>query len=192
VRVLFVCEANRSRTLVAEPIWTRELARRGVPASVSIAGTRPLADAHTSHRVLWAAPHHGLDLAKQCSRPLDDATVDAAHLIVTRMRDQADYVGMHDPRVYGRLFPVSELTALFSLGEHIDSLSATAPLPERSYTQVMTETHLADVLRVAHTRPLMRDVQDACPDDLHRLRRRTGPDERSHLRCSGPAYRRIR
>ena len=162
MRVLFVCEANRSRSPVAAAIWTRELTRLGIPASASSAGTHALPDERASHQMLWAAARHGLDLAEHRSRPLDDATVDAAHLILTMTREQADHVGMHHRRVSDRMFLVGELAALLRIDEHTEPLAATAPLPAPTgtTTHVITATRLADLLTAAHARRLMRGIQD--------------------------------
>jgi protein-tyrosine phosphatase len=163
VRVLFVCEANRSRSPVAAALWTREMERLGVLTTVWSAGVHALPDQHASHQTSWAAARHGIDLAAHRSRPLSETIVSGADLILTMTRDQSDHVGMNHRRVSDRMFLVSELAALLRMGEGDVALPAAATLPPSGSgagSGVVTAERLSRIIAVAHTRRLMRGIQD--------------------------------
>jgi protein-tyrosine-phosphatase len=182
VRVLFVCEANRSRSPVAAALWDRELARRadasdtGAPEDAASdaaatpatsAGIHALPGERASHQTSWTAARHGLDLTAHRSRPLDDDTVAEADLILTMTRDQADHIGMNHGRVSDRMFLVSELAELLRMEVDSTELPATraataagAAATATPATGTRTTERLAELLRIAHTRRLMRGIQD--------------------------------
>jgi len=161
LHVLFVCEANRSRSPVAEALWARESARLGIDGVASSAGIRAHTGDRVSHPVAWAAAHQGLDLTPHRSRLLDEDTVAAADLILPMTRAQADHIGMHHRRVADRMFLVSELAELLHMGEDDDesALPDDAQLPPLNGHRDPAE-RLADVIRVAQARRLMRGIQD--------------------------------
>ena len=174
MRVLFVCEANRTRSPVAAALWDRELARLtdtapsgSTSASTSTsasAGIHALPGERASHQTSWTAARHGLDLTAHRSRPLDADTVAAADLILTMTRDQADHIGMNHRRVSDRMFLVGELAELLRMDDDSTELpvtpAATAAAAAAPTTGTLTPERLAEFLRVAHTRRLMRGIQD--------------------------------
>jgi protein-tyrosine-phosphatase len=159
LNVLFVCEANRSRSPVAEALWARETTRLGIGARASSAGIHALTGERASHQMSWAAARHGLDLTAHRSRPLDEDTVAAADLILPMTRDQADHIGMHHRRVADRLFLVGELAELLRMDQGDPTLPDHARLAPRDDHRGPA-ARLPDVVRVAHARRLMRGMQD--------------------------------
>jgi len=164
LRVLFVCEANRSRSPVAAALWARELSRRSVPASASSAGIHARPGERASHQTSWAAARHGLDLAEHRSRPLDEDSVAAADLILAMTRDQTDHIGMNHRRVSDRMFLVGELAELLRMGEGDLTLPDHATLAPIDGHRDAT-ARLAEVIGVAHARRLMRGIEDDDVDE---------------------------
>ena len=176
MRVLFVCEANRTRSPVAAALWDRELARladtapstsastSGSTSASTSAGIHALPGERASHQTSWTAARHGLDLTAHRSRTLDDDLVAEADLILTMTRDQGDHVGMNHRRVSDRLFLVGELAELLRMDDDSTELpvtpAATAAAAAAPTTGMLTPERLAELLRVAHTRRLMRGIQD--------------------------------
>jgi protein-tyrosine phosphatase len=78
--ILFVCTGNQCRSALAEVI-TRSLTE-GLPVEVSSAGTDVLGSVPSPKRTLKAASKLGYDLGEHRSRPLADADLDSADLVV--------------------------------------------------------------------------------------------------------------
>ena len=78
--ILFVCTGNQCRSALAEVI-TRSLTE-GLPVEVSSAGTDVLGSVPSPKRTLKAASKLGYDLGEHRSRPLADADLDSAGLVV--------------------------------------------------------------------------------------------------------------
>ena len=133
MRVLFVCEANRTRSPVAAALWDRELARladtapSGSRSASTSAGTHAVPGERASRQTSWEAARHGLDLTAHRSRPLDDDLVAEADLILTMTRDQGDHVGMNHRRVSDRLFLISDIAALLRMSDA--GAATTRPVP---------------------------------------------------------------
>jgi protein-tyrosine phosphatase len=78
--ILFICTGNQCRSPLAEVI-TRTLTG-GLPVNVSSAGTAIGRPAPSPKKTLKAASMLGYDLGEHLSRPLDDAALESADLVV--------------------------------------------------------------------------------------------------------------
>jgi protein-tyrosine phosphatase len=78
--ILFICTGNQCRSPLAEVI-TRTLTE-GLPVNVSSAGTAIGRPAPSPKKTLKAASMLGYDLGEHLSRPLDDAELESADLLI--------------------------------------------------------------------------------------------------------------
>ena len=84
MHLLFVCTGNTCRSPLAEVIARHMIADRGIPdVTVGSAGTSAWADSTASDGALLVALEHGLNLGDHRSRPLAQALVNNAQIILT-------------------------------------------------------------------------------------------------------------
>jgi protein-tyrosine-phosphatase len=171
VHVTFVCEVNQARSPVAAVLFAAELARRSgtdaVPAgwTVDSAGVFATPDVPAMPRMRELAARRGLDLSEHRARALDVAAIDAADLLLTMTRAQADVIGLRAEGVVTRCFVLAELVAL------LDAL-VRVPVPDGSPEGTMTVVGLPDtaparVLAAHGRRPFRpRDETDDVGDPL--------------------------
>jgi protein-tyrosine phosphatase len=124
--VLVVCTANICRSPVAERALLRHLTSRGVPATVTSAGTHGgrLTIHHDTVRA--AAEEADLDVRDHTSRLLSTPLIDAdgADLVVTMSREHLRRVAELAPHAWPRSFTLKELARrAFDVPTHVDDLS---------------------------------------------------------------------
>ena len=81
-RLLFVCSGNTCRSPLAVALAEREIARLGWRVEVRSGGVSATSGAPASDGSLRAAERHGLDLGGHSSRPVDQALLDWADLVL--------------------------------------------------------------------------------------------------------------
>ena len=81
-RLLFVCSGNTCRSPLAVALAERELARLGWRVDVRSGGVSAVSGAPASAGSLRAGERHGLDLRGHASRPIDQALLDWADLVL--------------------------------------------------------------------------------------------------------------
>lgn len=109
MQVLVVCTANIARSPLAAALLQHGL---GDDAAVSSAGVRAREGDPAAPESVALAARHGLDLTAHRSRPLTDALVEDAELILTMSEQQRDHCARLRPRAAMRAFTLRELHRL--------------------------------------------------------------------------------
>lgn len=105
--ILLVCTANACRSPMAQAFLARELAARGVAATVRSAGTAGR-DAAPPPEVVSVMAGHGLDVSAHRGRQLTAADLSAADLVLTLAREHLRQAVVAAPAAWPRAFTVRE------------------------------------------------------------------------------------
>lgn len=105
-RFLVVCTANQCRSVIAEALWRRQLAERGVAADVRSAGLGP-SGWPASDDALAALAAHGIDASAHRTHQLG-AWVSRADLVVTMANEHVREVAVLDRPTLGRTFTLRQ------------------------------------------------------------------------------------
>jgi protein-tyrosine phosphatase len=105
--ILLVCTANICRSPMAQAFLARELAVRGVAATVRSAGTAGHAAAPPAE-VVSVMAGHGLDVSAHRGRQLTGADLTAADLVLTLAREHLRHAVVAVPEAWPRAFTVRE------------------------------------------------------------------------------------
>jgi protein-tyrosine phosphatase len=103
VRLLFVCTGNTCRSPLAAALARRELAARGIHATVDSAGVNPVENAPASPTAVAAGREAQLDLASHRARLLLRSDVLAADLILVMEETQKRFIGVLAPEALERV-----------------------------------------------------------------------------------------
>jgi protein-tyrosine phosphatase len=106
--IVFVCTANRCRSVMAERLLSARLADRGVAVTVTSAGLcgGGLAPPDEAVAVMRA---HGLDVTGHRSRAVAGRDLAAAGLIIGLAREHVRHCVVLEPAVWPRAFTLREL-----------------------------------------------------------------------------------
>ncbi|GAA1890920.1 hypothetical protein [Lapillicoccus jejuensis] len=133
--LLFVCSANRARSVLAELHARRLLLRYDAPSlTVASAGTEAVAGEPVWPPAMLAARGAGLDPSAHRSRPLAASLVAEADLVLTATRAQRDAVRARFadlPGVAGTASKVLTWRELEGVLEHVTPQWGDVPLEQR-------------------------------------------------------------
>ncbi|MBI3763715.1 MAG: low molecular weight protein arginine phosphatase [Chloroflexi bacterium] len=112
--VLFVCTANVCRSPMAAALFSAQLARRaaGVAAeewTISSAGTWAVDGFPATAHALEAVAAKGIDLAPHRSRLLNEASLDAADLVLVMTRSHREAILAECPSAAGKVYLLSQM-----------------------------------------------------------------------------------
>jgi len=105
--ILLVCTANVCRSPMAQAFLARELAARGVAATVRSAGTAGRGAAPPPE-VVSVMAGHGLDVSAHRGRQLTAADLTGADLVLTLAREHLRHAVVAAPEAWPRAFTMRE------------------------------------------------------------------------------------
>lgn len=108
VSIVVICTGNICRSPMAQVLLQHDLEVRGVPASVSSAGTLDLREPAAVESVA-AMADRGLDLTSHRSRVLTEETLAGADLVIGMAREHVRAAALIDPSCFARAFTLREL-----------------------------------------------------------------------------------
>src|SRR5271157_1716347 len=107
IRIIFVCTANRCRSMMAEGImrarWAKPEGRGCAVSSMGIHGVDNLPPTDLAVRV---CSDNGIDISMQRSRPLVPEELVRADLILAMEQVQLGFLRLFYPRLDERIFPL--------------------------------------------------------------------------------------
>jgi protein-tyrosine phosphatase len=105
--IVLVCTGNTCRSPMAETLMREQLRNRlGSEDAVRVlsAGVAAIAGGGASPQAIEVMGHRGLDLTGHSSRPLDDAVINVADLVLTMTRGHRDAILAAWPEMHDRVF----------------------------------------------------------------------------------------
>lgn len=158
--ILFVCEGNLCRSLLAERLL--ETALRGEDVSsltIASAGTRAAPHLEVPHEIDALLRRYGADTRSHTPRPLTDSLVQEASLVVTATREQRTAVVRAHPPAVQYTYTLRQLERRLRLAEQAGRLDIdrSAPASERL-------SQLVDVVRSQQDPPTGRPASDDVVD----------------------------
>ncbi|MBC9784531.1 low molecular weight protein arginine phosphatase [Heliobacterium chlorum] len=108
--LLFVCTGNTCRSPMAQVLAQKGIAQRGLKEQVKVAsaGTMAWPGAPASAHAQKVMADRNLDLSEHASRPLDEALIREADLILTMTGSHRDMVLQAAPGNDGKVFSLRE------------------------------------------------------------------------------------
>lgn len=106
--ILLVCTGNTCRSPMAEVILKQLLAERGVPMTVTSAGTAAMNGSSAAHNAMQVMREEGLDLSGHRSTLLTRDLVEDADLILTMSSTHKDTIRAMNPAAIEKTFSLKE------------------------------------------------------------------------------------
>lgn len=110
--VLFICDANRFRSPIAEALFLKVLRRQNIEKNwrVGSAGIWTQAGLPPVPSADWIHEHLGLDVSTHKSKPVSQELLTHYNLVLVMVNSQKEALLIEFPEMSGKLFMLTELS----------------------------------------------------------------------------------